>query len=366
MTRFIRRVLALLLVLILTACLLGSVLPAASASELKTAIGTVTANALLFRETPSTSGKVLGTAYRGDKVVVIERSGDWYQVVYNLKTGYMFGEYLELDEVKNIKIGYARFDYGSNVRSGPRTGSSVIARAPRNETCFIVGFNKGWYKVSYNGCLGYVRSDLLTMLEIPYENMGSQGNTYHENGSGESGGSAVKLGSASMIAYEKAMMIFGTVRFSDHRLVYSTPSEARSHMTSISVRTWDINSKGEKYTRLWSLLVHQNIAPTVQAIFEEIYALPEKPPIHSLGGYRWESKSEHTVGLALDVNARENGYFSPSGKLLYGKGFDPDHDPYAIPVGGSIDRIFEKYGFKRGIYWRSGYKDYMHYSFFGT
>ena len=72
------------------------------------------------------------------------------------------------------------------------------------------------------------------------------------------------------------------------------------------------------------------------------------------------------MGLALDVNARENGYFSPSGQLLYDTGFDPAHNPYAIPVEGAIDRIFAKYGFKRGIYWHSGYKDYMHYSFFGT
>ena len=52
--------------------------------------------------------------------------------------------------------------------------------------------------------------------------------------------------------------------------------------------------------------------------------------------------------------------------MLYGKGFNPDTNPYSFPVGGSVDQIFAKYGFKRGIYWRSGYKDYMHYSFLGT
>jgi hypothetical protein len=35
-------------------------------------------------------------------------------------------------------------------------------------------------------------------------------------------------------------------------------------------------------------------------------------------------------------------------------------------VGGEIEQIFAKYGFTRGIYWKSGYKDYMHFSFFGT
>ena len=57
---------------------------------------------------------------------------------------------------------------------------------------------------------------------------------------------------------------------------------------------------------------------------------------------------------------------SPSGKVITGKKFDPENDPYSIPVGGEIEQIFEKYGFTRGIYWKSGYKDYMHFSFFGT
>ena len=53
-------------------------------------------------------------------------------------------------------------------------------------------------------------------------------------------------------------------------------------------------------------------------------------------------------------------------EVITGKKFDPENDPYSIPVGGEIEQIFAKYGFTRGIYWKSGYKDYMHFSFFGT
>ncbi|MBR4193312.1 MAG: SH3 domain-containing protein [Oscillospiraceae bacterium] len=369
-----KRILVLLLLTAITVSVFSAVSLSADASELKTAIGTVKAAALLLRETPSASGRILGTAYRDDKVVVMEQSGDWYHVVYNLKTGYMHKAYLELDTVKNVKLGYARFEYSTNVRQKPSTNSGIVARAPKNDTCFIVGFNRGWYKVSFNGKPGYVRSDLVAMLESPYTNVGSRGNTYHEDSASSGAGSSsetpapapVRLGNASMSMYEKYLMIFGKYQGVDHRLVYKTPAEARAHMTNIEIKTWDINAKGEKYTRTWSLPVHERVAPTVQAIFDEIYALPEKVPIHSLGGYRWETKSEHTVGLAVDINPQENGYFSPSGKLLYGKGFHPETDPYAFPVGGSVDQIFAKYGFTRGIYWKSGYKDYMHYSFLGT
>ena len=163
----------------------------------------------------------------------------------------------------------------------------------------------------------------------------------------------------------KCERIFGR-SVSDPRTVYGSDAAAKPNMVTINVTVWDINSKGEKYSRQFSLVVHRNIAATVEQIFREIYACPAKYPIHSLGGYRYDSMSEHNCGLAIDINPNENYYCSPSGAALTGSFFSPSTNEYSIPVGGEIDRIFEKYGFTRGIYWRSGYKDYMHYSFFGT
>ena len=437
MKRNANRAVSMLLAIILTISLLSFVTPAASAAELKTAVGTVKASALRLRQKPSTSATILATAPSGDAVLVIGRSGDWYQVIYNLKTGYMHKDYLQLDQVKNIQIGNARFDSNTNVRQGPGTGYGILTCAPKGSTCFIIGFNHDWFKVTYNGKTGYVRSDLVTMLEIPYCNAASSGgsgddaapedtsvngktarflygtnirqgpgtnysiltsapkgstctlvslrqNWYQVSYKGKSGyvrsdlvelvtGSgggdttpSAALASASMSREEKLKLVFGSANISDPRKVYSSASEARTHMREITVKTWDLKSSGEKYSRSWTLQVHENIAPTVQAIFDEIYALPEQPPIHSLGGYRWANTSEHSVGLAIDINPNENYYCDPNGNALTGSYFRPDSDPYSIPVGGSIDRIFAKYGFTRGINWRSGYKDYMHYSFFGT
>lgn len=363
-----------ILSLALAVCLLTGMYLPAEASELKTAIGTVTASSLRLRAEPNTNCQILANAYRGDKVVVIRQTGDWYEVIFNLKHGYMHGDYLTLSQVETVKIGYARFDYVTNVRQGPGTDTSIVARAPKNETCFIVGFNNGWYKVSYNGRPGYVRSDLVTMLEIPYGNYGSPGNTYHEgsdNGgsgssSGSGSGSSPQLGAYGMSRAAKLQLVFGTSNVSEPRTYYSSYASAYANMTSITIKTWDINSNGAKYTRTWNLVVHKNIAPTVQAIFDEIYALPEQVPIHSVGGFRWCGKSEHSVGLAIDINPNENYYCDPSGHALTGSYFRPGTDPYSIPLYGSVDQIFAKYGFSRGINWRSGYRDYMHYSFFGT
>lgn len=439
MKHMTKRFCSLLLAVILTVSVLGVVSPAASASEMKSAIGTVTASALRLRKGPGTNTATVDVAPCGDVALVIGSEGDWYKVVYNLQTGYMHKDYLKLDEVKNVKIGKARFECWTNVRQGPGTDTSILDCAPQGSTCFIEGFDHGWFKVTYSGKTGYVRSDLLTMLEIPYCNADGSGNSdqgndgeegktatflYYTNvrkgpgtdysiltcapknstctvyalkdgwyqinykgisgyvrsdlvsvkeetGSGDGSGSEDShetpgLANGNMSKNEKLQFVFGRTDISDPRSAYSNDGEARAHMKTVTVKTWDVNSSGEKYTRLWDLSVHENIAPTVEAIFAEIYALPEQPLIHSLGGYRWAGLSEHSVGLAIDVNPNENYYCDPNGKALSGSYFRPGEDPYSIPVGGSIDQIFAKYGFTRGIYWRSGYKDYMHYSFFGT
>ena len=435
MKRMTKRLCSLLLAVILAVSVLGVVSPAASAAEMKTAVGTVTASALRLRKGPSTSTAIVDVAPYGAVVLVTGKEGDWYKVIYDLQTGYMLGDYLTLEEEKDVRFGKARFDCWTNVRQGPGTDTAILDCAAPGSTCFIEGFDHGWFKVTYDGKAGFVRSDLLTLLETPNSNPGGSGGSDQGDGSAEgktatflyytnvrtgpgtnygiltcapkgstctvlnlrdgwyqinyygisgyvrsdlvtvkeddnagagSGQNDSTLANANMSESEKLQLVFGRTNISDPRSVYSNDTEARSHMTTITVKTWDLDSSGEKYTRLWNLTVQENIAPTVEAIFGEIYALPEQPLIHSLGGYRWAGLSEHSVGLAVDVNPNENYYCDPNGKALTGSYFRPGEDPYSIPVGGSIDQIFAKYGFTRGIYWRSGYKDYMHYSFFGT
>jgi hypothetical protein len=121
---------------------------------------------------------------------------------------------------------------------------------------------------------------------------------------------------------EKCQRIFGQ-QVDDPRTFYATQAEAESQLQTITVKVWDFNSLGVKVTRTFSLTVHKNIAATAAAIFAEIYALPSQPPIHALGGYRWAGKSEHTPGLAIDINAEENYYCTPDGTAIVGSFFDP-------------------------------------------
>lgn len=182
--------------------------------------------------------------------------------------------------------------------------------------------------------------------------------------------SSVKSRLMNRLAYEgeyyesRCKRIFKTDYYKDFR----SASQAAKQMKTISVKVWDFNSSGKKYTKTLRVTVHKNIAPTVQQIFQEIYKGKEKFPIHSLGGYSWRgnsSSSEHCEGLAIDINANENAMIDKrTGKILAGSFYKPGKNPYSIPANGDVVKAFEKYGFYWGDW--STKVDYMHFSYFGT
>ena len=164
---------------------------------------------------------------------------------------------------------------------------------------------------------------------------------------------------------DKCIRIFGQV-VDDPRTFYDI--DDTSYLVTIPVQVWDFTDSTytTKYSKTIYLQVHRNIADTVQAIFQEIYEGDEQFPINSAGGYYRSSLSEHTPGLAIDINPYSNYYCDPYGNAITGSHWDPENDPYSIPLNGDVVNAFKKYGFTQGIYWRSGYKDYMHFSFFAT
>ncbi len=102
-------------------------------------------------------------------------------------------------------------------------------------------------------------------------------------------------------------------------------------------------------------------------MFAEIYKSKEKFPIHDIGGYSWRgntSRSEHCIGLAIDINANENCMVQ-GGKILAGSFWKPKKNPYSIPKDSELVKIMAKYGFFWGGNW-GGKQDYMHFSYFGT
>lgn len=170
-----KRILKPVLVLALTLSVLASLLLPAAAAEGKIGIGIVNARGgLHLRREASTSASILATARYGDSVVLISRHGDWYKVNYNLHIGFMHGDYLTVKDRANVDLGTGAID-GSvvNMRSEPTTASRIVMQLRRGGKVEIFGFNRGWYKVTKDNVIGYIRSDLIQLLEKPSANYGS-------------------------------------------------------------------------------------------------------------------------------------------------------------------------------------------------
>ena len=147
----------------------------AASGQQATKVATVEASSLRLREGPSTSSRTLDYAPQGDYVVIYGKSGSWYQVSYNLTTGYMHESYLTTYSRKNVELGYGSVTANKvNIRSGPSTSYSSLTKANQGDQAYIIGFNNQWYKVIYNNYIGYIRSDYLELTEIPYENAASK------------------------------------------------------------------------------------------------------------------------------------------------------------------------------------------------
>lgn len=137
-------------------------------------IGFVNATGLNLRQSPDTGSQVLTTANSGECIVVLGSENGWYKVSYNLQVGYMSADYINVAAAENAELGYGVVTgSGVNLRSGPDTSYNRVATASQGEKCYIIGVNNGWYKVLYNNQTCYIRSDFLSLTEVPYENQAS-------------------------------------------------------------------------------------------------------------------------------------------------------------------------------------------------
>lgn len=167
-----RRITTFLLTLVLLCSTFS--MTAHAESNLLYGIGFVKGTYLRLREKPTTSSAMLATAYGNECIVILGKEGDWYHVLYNLKEGYMYKDYLTVATAENAELGYGKVTASMvNLREGPGTNYNRIGSASAGEKLYIIGLNAGWYKVIYGSSAAYIRSDYLQLTEAPYENRAS-------------------------------------------------------------------------------------------------------------------------------------------------------------------------------------------------
>lgn len=154
------------------------------ATAMKTGVAWIEADYLRLRSGPSTSSNTVTYGQKGDVAVLLGKTGKWYHVSYNLQEGYMHEDYLSVMTKENVELGYGKV-LGSNVnvRSGPSTSNAKVAVANSGDRVYILGINNGWFRVIFSDTIGYIRSDYVSLTEIPYDNAASNHSPiFYENG----------------------------------------------------------------------------------------------------------------------------------------------------------------------------------------
>lgn len=142
-----------------------------STSDMSTAAegaGTVISTGLHIRENPNFDAPILATLSQEDSVIIFDKVGDWYCVNFEDIIGFVHSDYIDFTTEEETDLGFGAIKPGViNVRASSSTDSAQVGAILSNEIVSIEGIENGWYKIEFNGLVGYVRSDLVdpTALE---------------------------------------------------------------------------------------------------------------------------------------------------------------------------------------------------------
>ncbi|WP_180955405.1 SH3 domain-containing protein [Peribacillus deserti] len=110
-----------------------------------------TTSDLNVRTGPSTTYTAFGTVTKGAELSVTGKTNGWYKITHNGRIGYVSGKYVQVTEVLYSAAA------NLNLRSGPSTASGILATIPKGtELSLAADSLNGWYKVFFNGKVGYI------------------------------------------------------------------------------------------------------------------------------------------------------------------------------------------------------------------
>lgn len=142
-----------------------------------------TASAVYMRSEPQNGAAIVCTIPENTTIQKVSQNGNWYQVSYNGKTGYIYKKFLKqtgetaapaqqpqsststpsqkTDEPQET-TGTVYTTAGVNMRTQPKNGSAVICVVPQGTQVQKTGTSGNWVQISYNNQTGYVYNKYLS------------------------------------------------------------------------------------------------------------------------------------------------------------------------------------------------------------
>ena len=123
-----------------------------SQSACMAAGGRVTADALNIRSAPTTESSIIGKAYAGETVEIVERESGFYKINFNGKEAYASADYVSVIELCTGTVTANLL----NIRKDATTASPVVGQFAYGDKPVIVGVTDGWYQILLRGDIAYV------------------------------------------------------------------------------------------------------------------------------------------------------------------------------------------------------------------
>ena len=128
---------------------------------------------LNVRSGPSSSYSSRGVIAKGQKVYIMGKESNWYEILYNGSAGYVSKNYISTTNTGNgsnnnekpsesKKTGTVTAD-ALNVRQQPTTSSAKLGLLYKNETVQIVDDTGSWYKILYKNNYAFVSKNYVVL-----------------------------------------------------------------------------------------------------------------------------------------------------------------------------------------------------------
>lgn len=123
--------------------------------------GVINADSVNLRESPATTSKILMELPKDAKLTVVEIQEDWYKVSYNDSKGFVFGQYVTL---QNVVIDTGTINGTNvNVRSKGTTDAEILTRLDKGAKVDIYEYSGSWARIGIGeGRYGWVFADYVT------------------------------------------------------------------------------------------------------------------------------------------------------------------------------------------------------------
>lgn len=134
-------------------------------------MGTVQTLGVNVRENPNMDAAVVTMMSQGQNAIVLSKDGDWYRVAYDGVTGFVHSDYMTVESVGTVDMGYAMIKASAaNIRASESEEAEIVGTIAQEDVVVINGISAGWYLVTVNGTMGYILSDLVDpTADIPAE-----------------------------------------------------------------------------------------------------------------------------------------------------------------------------------------------------